>query len=115
LDHDGFELSDGTEFTDGLAIAGPDDGTSAVDSDDHYEEGWLSAGFWSYWLSDDGVDWSFSGTGMSGRALTDGAWDGWSWAPSFNSEAPSEPIAAVPEPAAVMLFGLGIILAARRR
>lgn len=115
VDHDGFSLSDGTVFTDGLAVSEPSDGTSAVDPNDHYAEGWYSAGYWSYWLSDDGVEWSFSGTGMSGRALTDGVWDGWSWAPSFDSTAPSEPVAAVPEPMTAMLFGLGMLLAARRR
>lgn len=115
LDHDGFALSDGTVFTDGLAITGASDTATAVDADDHYKEGWLSAGYWSYWLSDDGVDWGFSGTGMSGRTLTDGAWDGWSWAPAFDATAPSEPVPAVPEPMTAVLFGLGMLLAARRR
>ncbi|MBN1513631.1 MAG: PEP-CTERM sorting domain-containing protein [Phycisphaerae bacterium] len=115
VDRDGFAISDGTVFTDGLAITGSSDTATAVDPDDHYQEGWMSAGFWSYWLSDDGVTWEFSGTGMSGRTLTDGAWDGWSWAPEFDSSAPSEPVPAVPEPATAVLFGLGMLFAARRR
>lgn len=48
-----------------------------------YEPKWLSAwyeGYWSYWCAsgpDD--DWMYSGTGFSGRQLTDGAVDGWSF------------------------------------
>ena len=114
LEHDGFALSDGTVFTNGLAITDPADGANALDPADHYREGWFSEGYWSYWLSADGADWNYSGTGMSGRTLTNGAWDGWSWAPRFDATAPSEPVAAVPEPAALSILVLGIIVVARR-
>lgn len=115
LDADGFALSDGTTFTDGIAVSDSSDTATAVDTDDHYAEGWMSAGYWSYYLSADGVSWDYASTGMSGRTLTDGAWDGWSFAPAFNATAPSEPVAALPEPTTGLLFGLGIVLAARRR
>lgn len=52
-------------------------GTSA------YEPKWLSAwyeGYWSYWCANaPSQDWMYSGTGFSGRKLTDGAVDGWSF------------------------------------
>jgi hypothetical protein len=73
-----------------------------LNAGDLYEEGWLVEGFWSYWISDDtnpfdgtGSDWGFASTGMSGRNLVDGDWDGWSYAPGFASTAPSIPQAAV--------------------
>ena len=115
LDGDGFGLSDGTSFTDGIAVTDASDTATAVDADDHYAEGWYSAGYWGYWLSDDGTNWGFASTSMSGRTLTDGAWDGLSWAPLYDATAPSEPIAAVPEPMSMVLFGLGILAAFRRR
>lgn len=41
--------------------------------------GWYE-GYWSYWLSSDDTDnWMYSGTGFSGRILSDGAVDGWSY------------------------------------
>lgn len=44
---------------------------------------WTSAwytGYWSYWTaSEGGDDWMYSGTGFSGRRLTDGCIDAWSF------------------------------------
>ena len=86
----------------------------ATDSDDHYAEGWYT-GYWSYWLDDDlnniiGDSWGYSGTGMTGRTLTDGCADGWSYLPNFSGGAPDEPVAAaVPIPTAVWLLGSGIL------
>lgn len=44
---------------------------------------WTSAwytGYWSYWTgSEGGDDWMYSGTGFSGRRLTDGSIDAWSY------------------------------------
>lgn len=46
---------------------------------------WLSGwytGYWSYWLSSSSTDeWTYSGTGFTGRKLTDGAIDAWSYTP----------------------------------
>jgi hypothetical protein len=112
-DRDGFALGDGTAFEDGLAITDPSDGVTAVDADDSYVEGWLSAGFWGHWTRDDDLTWA-SGLGMSARTLTDGDWDGYRWAPGYNSEPPREPVPAVPEPSALALLGLGLLLVRRR-
>lgn len=41
--------------------------------------GWYE-GYWSYWLSSDAnSDWMYSGTGFTGRKLSDGAIDAWSY------------------------------------
>ncbi len=43
--------------------------------------GWYT-GYWSYWLSSSSSDeWTYSGTGFSGRKLTNGAIDAWSYTP----------------------------------
>ena len=48
-----------------------------------YEPKWLSAwyeGYWSYWCANSpNQDWMYSGNGFTGRALVDGAVDGWSF------------------------------------
>lgn len=44
-----------------------------------WQSGWY-AGYWSYWVSsDDDDEWMYSGTGFSGRRLSDGAVDAWSY------------------------------------
>ncbi|MCM1070504.1 MAG: hypothetical protein NC210_01980 [[Clostridium] fimetarium] len=53
-----------------------------VMSDKGYDHGWWSAawyeGYWSYWTAaSPSSDWTYSGTGFSGRALTDGCVDAW--------------------------------------
>jgi len=82
---------------------------------DHWADGWLSAGYWSQWF-DDGAGW-VSGMGVSNRDLVDGGWDGLSFGPGFNVEAPSPGEAATPEPASLGLLalGLGAVLARRRK
>ncbi len=74
--------------------------------------------WWSYWLSDNGSDWSFAPVGAGGRTLSDGSWDGWSFVPSFNDPAPKPDVPLVPEPATVTVLatlGAGWLAASRRR
>ncbi len=63
------------------------DGFAKTDPDDYYEEGWME-GSWRYFNSIDGEDWTYSGSGAQGRTLSDGDWDGWSWAPLFQITPP---------------------------
>ncbi|MBW1683192.1 MAG: VPLPA-CTERM sorting domain-containing protein [Deltaproteobacteria bacterium] len=119
----GYDLdNDGGTFVPGYE--GKENGY-ATDPDDHYAEGWYT-GYWSYWLEDDlnniiGDSWSYSGTGMTGRTLTDGCVDGWSYSDfaSFGAGAPpDEPVPApVPIPSAVWLLGSGLVglIGIRRR
>lgn len=96
----------------------PDDARAATDPADHWLEGWNS-GFWGYSLKATELDlWADASTGASDRALSDGVWDGYSFAPGFASSAPSEPVAAtpVPEPtSAALILISGILLSCLRR
>lgn len=107
---DGWRVDPGTdEFF--------DDARVATDADDHYREGW-SSGYWSYYVkATTEASWGYASSGASDRVLSDGAWDGWSFAPNFADSAPSAPIAAVPEPATLTLAWLGgaLWLRVRRR
>jgi len=61
--------------------------------------------------------WVFSSTGLAGRPLANGSWDGWVFA-SDPVAGPREPLAApVPEPATPMLLltTVGLFLCHRRR
>ncbi len=122
LDGDGFGISDGTAFVDGI---GPGttttaDGATATDLDDVYGEGWNTA-FWGYYVGTDnpygGGSWGFASTGAGGRALSDGDWDGWSYAPGFSGSEPGVPVSAtIPEPGTMALLALaGAGLLTRRR
>jgi len=95
------------------------DGFDRLDSSDLYQSGFESVGYFAYYL--DGTPgsvlpnpWAESGTGGEGRTLTDGSWDGWSWAPGFSASAPSTPT-AVPEPGTIVALAVGITAMRRRR
>lgn len=106
----GFAVSPPLTFAEGgLAVdTDPNDARVAADGADHWHEGWNN-GFWAYYLKGSAAEeWSSAATGAADRTLTDGAWDGFSFAPGFASMAPSAPTpAAVPEPNAVSLLILG--------
>ena len=120
LDSDGFAISDGISFgPDGIAVTteANADGAFALDSDDHYEEGWFSSGFWTYWNSSNdpfaGGAWDSAATGVSDRVLQSGDWDGFSFDPVFSfTDPPSEPVAAT-LPAPPAFFVLAVAVCAR--
>ncbi|AMV29871.1 hypothetical protein VT84_36090 [Gemmata sp. SH-PL17] len=124
--HNGvFGVSPTLTFTNGIASADRDgglaDGRSPTDPGDLYREGWWT-GYWSYWAKDPGdADWGYSGTGMSGRILKDGSWDGWSFADGFDARPPSpasNPTAvSTPEPSSWVLLvtGAGMLIVYVRR
>ncbi len=96
----------------------------ASDPSDHYREGWLHAGYWSYWnekAATTGLPaWTSASTGFS-RTLQNGSWDGWSWAPApdFNGLMPANVVAAViPEPAGLLAWAVlapGLFVTRRKR
>jgi hypothetical protein len=96
-----FAIDDDTSFnSQGIAYSGPADLAVSTDPADYYAEGWFT-GFWHYGNAatdpfDDGA-WQDSQHGMASRALTDGAWDSWTFSPTFNFAAFAQnPQAAAP-------------------
>jgi uncharacterized protein YjdB len=67
------------------------------DPEDYWQAGWYQ-GYWSYWLSTDGNDWSYSGLGASSRKLTDGSWDGWNYAVNMVNPSGFKPFIPAPAP-----------------
>lgn len=91
-DNDGFALSDGTVFQNGVAYTGPSDGATAVDPDDSYQEGWFD-GFWGFFVSSRSVpvcdrEWELAGGAVSDRFLRPGDWDGFGFS---STEEPLPP------------------------
>jgi hypothetical protein len=127
-DRDGnFGVSPALTFVNGIAElqnAGQlDPSRVATDPEDDYREDWWT-GFWSYWVRPDGSSpWGFSPVGMSSRVLTDGGWDGWSFAPGFDATEPSDPVpaglipsASTPEPTTLgIALGIGCVIAVVQR
>lgn len=75
-----------------------------------------TAGYISFYLAQGTPTWTSSNVGMGGRSLSNGSWDGWSWAPNFVDTPPSaNMVAAVPEPATFAALGLGLAALAHRR
>ena len=76
LDGQGFTYVPGT----GGELHYSNDDGHAEDVGDHYREGWMHTGYWSYHLSsDNGATWLYSTVGITGRELSDGDIDGWSF------------------------------------
>lgn len=60
------------------------DDYTAVDSNDHWQSGWVTNGYWSYYVKDDiADDFGYSNVGASSRILQNGSWDAWNFLPGF--------------------------------
>ena len=85
----------------------------------HSEAGFAATGYWAYYKGPDGQNWTYSSVGVT-APLTNGAWDGWSWAPQSNAVPPITP-AAVPEASSaislsvLVLLGLGLLAVRRKK
>lgn len=83
----------------------------------HSEAGFGNSGYWAYYSGPDGQQWKYASTGVRGN-ITDGGWDGWSWALNSVATPPITP-AAVPEASSVvslgLLLGLGVVALRRKK
>lgn len=62
------------------------DSYTAADINDHWQSGWTTNGYWSYWVKDPtDADFGYSGVGASSRTLQNGSWDVWNFNPSFET------------------------------
>ncbi len=111
-------------------FAAVDDARTTTDPAAIWQEGWFTAGYWSYWTTpslaaatDPVTVWTIGTTGFSSRSLSSGAWDGWSFSRGFGDVAPAEAAAVpplgvvgVPEPATAAASAVAVAtLFARRR
>lgn len=69
---------------------------TSTDINDHWQSGWTSKGYWSYYVKDDqNAEFGYSGLGASSRVLVDGSWDAWNFMPDFSMEPLSDNFLAV--------------------
>lgn len=76
----------------------------------HTEAGFAATGYWAYYKGTDAQNWAYSSVGVT-APLTNGAWDGWAWAPQSNAVPPITP-AAVPEASSAVSLGILALLGA---
>jgi len=109
----------------GVGLDRNENGFSKFDPADSYQEGWFTNGFWAYYVdvapSNSLPNWTFASSGLDGRTLLNGSWDGLSWAQNYNASDPAIPTpisAPVPEPgvwALLISAGIGCIALRRKR
>jgi hypothetical protein len=79
---------------------------TAIDVGDYYAEGWFT-GFWHYGTAStnpyDGGSWDGTPPEMTSRDLSDGAWDSWTFTPTFDFTAFAENPEAAPAPSEQLL------------
>lgn len=102
LGADPFATSDGTVFTNGIALSPGAQIGQAASAEDQYAEGFgnTTLGFWLYLIAADSpfastTDWQLPNVGIAGRTLTDGSWDAWIFDTGFTFlSRPDTPTAA---------------------
>lgn len=102
------ELADFTlEYTNWGSEEEPDLFVDGIEYLGHYNSGYGGgANWWHYWIKEAGeTEWTAPAYGMSSRVVSDGDMDGW----IYGRDTP------VPEPAAVALLGLGVLLLRRKK
>lgn len=58
------------------------DSWTAVDDEDFWQSGWVTNGYWSYWVKNSTADdFTYSQRGMTTQTLSDGCWNGWMFKP----------------------------------
>lgn len=62
---------------------------SPNDPDDNYQSGWLSDGFWSFYTSTDGANWTSSFVSLGAYTLRDGDYIALSYWPAFTEVLPA--------------------------
>jgi hypothetical protein len=109
-----FGVSPALTFTNGVATittSQVDSNRKATDPGDFYTEDFFN-GFWGFWLSPDGTNWTTSNSGISGEVLHNGDWDGLSFAAGFNALPPDPAVnpaaTAVPEPLSLVLAATAV-------
>lgn len=61
------------------------DDYTAADANDHWQSGWYTNGYWSYYVKDPmDADFGYSGVGATGRVLVNGSVDAWNFAAGFS-------------------------------
>jgi hypothetical protein len=114
-----IQLSPSLNFnSQNLALVGSysaeDDNRTAVNAGDLWLEGW-DDGYWALYNSTDArlsvneSDWDSADSGITDQTLANGDFDGFIFAPGFNSPNPSDfvPAAPVPEPTVWAMIALG--------
>ena len=81
------------------------DGISAADPADLWASGWITNGYWSYWVKDNvSGAFKYSDLGVSNRTITDGSWDAWTFKTFSEELGPWKPFVAAPLPDAEERF-----------
>lgn len=87
------------------------DDYTATDANDHWQSGWMTNGYWSYWIKDPtDADFGYSGTGATGRVLVNGSYDVWNYAAGFSDTPISSTLTPVAPYAASVNFTNGYFM-----